>query len=428
MASWRNWSEETEYRGLEVYRPKDLQELQEAVRDAAVTKGLQVRAVGAGHSWTHIGLPGQGAALIETDKLNRVLEFDDNDMTVRVEAGARLNDLGEKLYEMGLSLPTMGDTDRQAIGGAVATDTHGSGPELKTISEYVIGMTLVRADGTVYEVPASEMPAARVSLGALGAVYSLTMKVLPTVYLEHERTTVNLEDNLANLDDHFHNNRHVEYWYFPYTNRADLMLRWPTHPSRPRDYPLRTAATIGEAMVLELVGRLSPKSLPRLIQAGVRNRDPDRRRGPAHKILPLVAQSTVDVIKTYTMEYLFDYDALAEAVRRLKASIEAARAKNVYISIPIHIRFVKQSQGSLLSPCVWPLTASFSVNFSRTHEGYEVWFRDFEERMLDMGARTHLGKIHFQPPDLPAEFHNVRLQLDPDERFWNPQTVYPENP
>ena len=48
--------------------------------------------------------------------------------------------------------------------------------------------------------------------------------------------------------------------------------------------------------------------------------------------------------------------------------------------------------------------------------------------MLDMGARVHLGKIHFHPPEIPQEFHDIRLQLDPDQRFWNPQTVYPENP
>lgn len=435
MARWQNWSEETEHDGVRLYRPRTLQELQGAVRDAAVDRGLQVRTVGSGHSWTSIGLrkgPGAAdrAAIILTDELDGVLEVDRDEMTVTVEGGARLHDLGEELFELGLSPPTLGDTDRQTLAGAISTDTHGSGPKLRTLSEFVTGITLVKADGSVYEVPGEEMPAARVSLGALGAIYSVTIRVIDALSLEHVRTTVRFRDERDRLEERFHDNRHVEYWYFPYTDYADMILRRPTDPAPPRDYPIRTARMVAEAVTAEMVGRAAPERLPLLLRIGAQGRldDEDRRQGPVHKILPLVAQSTVDIIKTYTMEYLFPLEVLWEAFDELRASIDAARDAGVFISLPIHVRFVKQSQHSLASPCVHPITASFSVNFSRTHEGYEVWFRDFEQRMLGLGARTHLGKIHFEPATLPDEFHEIRRRLDPEERFWNPGNVYGAGP
>ncbi len=101
---------------------------------------------------------------------------------------------------------------------------------------------------------------------------------------------------------------------------------------------------------------------------------------------------------------------------------------DVYISVPIHIRFVAESRKdkSFLSPCTDPISASISVNFSRNYEGFDVWFRDFEQRLLDagIGARTHLGKIHFQPPEIPPEFMAVRDALDPEGLFKNFGNVY----
>lgn len=465
MARWQNWSRETEHEAIRLYRPGSLQEMQDAVRDAAVDRGLQVRTVGAGHSWTSVGLGqgsgaspgsdngsgsgdgpgsgtgsgaaagsgaagGDGGAVILTDRLDRILEVDRDEMTVTVEGGARLHDLGEALFDLGLSPPTLGDTDRQSLAGAVSTDTHGSGPKLRTLSEFVTGMTLVKADGSVHEVTEEEMPAARVSLGALGAIYSVQLRVIDALHLEHERTTVRFLDERDRLDERFHHNRHVEYWYFPYTEYADMILRRPTHPVPPRDYPLRTARMAAEAMTAEMVGRLLPEKLPLLLKTGAEGRlgDEDRRAGPVHKILPLVAQSTVDIIKTHTMEYLFPLESLWEAFDELRASIDAARDAGVFISLPIHVRFVRKSEGSLLSPCVHPITASLSINFSRAHDGFETWFRDFEQRMLDLGARSHLGKIRFEPVTIPDEFHEIRRQLDPDERFWNPGNVYGSGP
>jgi len=449
MAQWTNWSGETRHQDIKLYAPATRQELIDAVNDARA-RDLKVRVVGSGHSWCNVGLrtdgegpdapvpnepdnhdegPFEGGAVILTHGLDRIVDVDkDSDpKTVTIEAGVVLHDANRMLFDdHGLSLLTMGDTDRQTVVGAISTDTHGSGPELHGLAEYVEGIEMVLADGTCRSLEGDELRAARVSLGMLGAIYSVTLRVRERLYLDHFRTIVQLPDDFANLDDHFANSRHVEYWYFPYTDRADLMLRKEIGPVEAPDYKHLDALLRLEGTFLDLIGREKPRLLPVLMRLGTENRDDQERVGPAHTILPLVSQSTVDVIKTHTMEYVCPFEKLAAAFEQLRLSIAEAQRQRAYIGIPIHIRFVKQSTHSYMSPYEWPLTASFSVNFSTRHQGFEIFFREFEQRMLDpvIGGRAHLGKIHFVKPWLPAEFLAVREQLDPDEMFWNPEDIY----
>lgn len=454
MASWKNWSEETRHDGIKVYEPTTEQQLIDAVNDAR-DNHLKVRVVGSGHAWSNIGLrkdgedagnasppaadpgavsPGyRGGAVILTHGLKSILAVDRDAArkTVKIEAGAVLAEASEKLYdEYRLTFPTMGDTDRQTVAGAISTDTHGSGAKLRSLADYVTGIEMVLADGTCRALDDRELKAARVSLGMLGAIYSVTFQVTNTIYLNHHRTLVRVPDDFDNLDAHFHNNRHVEYWYFPYTDHADLMLRETTHPTNPGIYLIETEQLRAEGRFLDFLGRVRPSALPWAFKNGTNGRRDEHRVGPAHTILPLVSQSTVDDVKTHTMEYLFPYEKLREAFEQLQLSITAARDDGIYVGIPVHIRFIKQSRNSLLSPYVWPLTASFSVNFSTKHEGFEQWFRDVERRMLDpsIGGRPHLGKIHFKKPDIPAEFEEIRKELDPGEMFWSPEDIYREIP
>ena len=120
------------------------------------------------------------------------------------------------------------------------------------------------------------------------------------------------------------------------------------------------------------------------------------------------------------MEYLFPLDRFWDAHKELEESIEVAKSKGIYISIPVHMRFVaKKKKETLLSPYIHEPTASFSINFSTKYPGAKEWFQDFERRMLDLCAHTHLGKIHFKEPKPNLEFLTIESHLDPDEMFSN---------
>jgi L-gulonolactone oxidase len=406
-----------------------LDELKAAIREAA-QKGLKVRAVGSGHSWSQLGLDPRQGAIVLTDRLNRVLDIDKAAGRVTVEGGIKLHDLNKELFRNGLALANLGDIDRQSIAGAVSTDTHGSGGHLGGFGDFVEGVTLVTADGEAYEVPETELPAARVSLGRLGVLYALRLKVVPAFHVKHVGEIVDVREEKDQLPRLLQENRNIEYWYFPYTGKADRVVRNEIPPRKTRCYNLRYLQIAIGAVWADLNGRFFPSRLPTLFDRAMKLRSlrPDVRYGPSHEIFPSLAQSTVDLIKTYTMEYQFDLDDLWVCLDEFDESVETARRKGVYISLPIHIRFTQKSRRSLLSHFDYDITASFSVNFSRNYEGAHVWLPDLERRLLRRGAKTHWGKIYYREPEIPPEFEEIRKRLDPGGMFLNEQKPYRPSP
>src|SRR4029453_18174694 len=97
--------------------------------------------------------------------------------------GIGLRDLSEKLYDNGLAMENLGDIDVQTLAGAISTGTHGTGAKLRNISAQVEALELVLADGSVLECSRAADPetlrAARVGLGALGVIASVTLRCVP---------------------------------------------------------------------------------------------------------------------------------------------------------------------------------------------------------------------------------------------------------
>jgi L-gulonolactone oxidase len=127
---WANWAGDQICAPVSIEHPSSDAELIEAIRRAVQT-GHRVRAVGAGHSFTDCACT--DGVMIDTSRLNRILEVDRDRRTVTVQAGVRLYELGRPLAEAGLALENQGDIDRQSISGAVSTATHGTGAGLRNL-------------------------------------------------------------------------------------------------------------------------------------------------------------------------------------------------------------------------------------------------------------------------------------------------------
>ena len=420
---WKNWAESVTLDPRKIYRPASLPELQSAVKDAK-EHGYQIRTVGSGHAWSQLGL-GDSGAILETDRLDKPLS-NNNDGTVTVQGGITIVELNKWLYENDLALPNMGDTDRQAIAGAVATDTHGSGAGFGSLSELVRGMSVVLADGELRELDDAELRAGRVSLGRLGVVYSLTLDVVPKYFLRHERRVVKLREEKEHLEQLIEDNRNIEYWLYPLTPYAERLIRneIPSANEQLFRYYFRNIVSRLGARLSVWKGRNRPESLPEWFNSQIPNLGPDVREGPAHRILPLVANTTVDSIKTLTMEYQFSLSKFWEAFDLLEESFEVAREKGVYICLPVHIRFTKKSSKSILSHHVHDPTVSFSCNFSPTYAGAHTWLPYLERGLLELGARAHWGKIYYTEPAIADGFEDIRQRLDPTSVFNAKQPPY----
>ena len=140
MADWSNWSGSVRASPQRLAQPRDEAELQALVRDAG-----KVRVVGAGHSFTPLCVT--DGVLVSLEQMAGDLEVAEDRKTVWAPAGWSLKLLTAALWEQGLSLINQGDVNPQALAGALATGTHGTGAELGTLSTFARAFRLVLPDG-----------------------------------------------------------------------------------------------------------------------------------------------------------------------------------------------------------------------------------------------------------------------------------------
>src|SRR5918998_4089207 len=111
--TWINWAGDERFTPATVVRPRSVEELSVAVREAGERT---VRVAGAGHSFGD--LVATDGVLLQLDGLADVLAVDRAAGLVRVGAGIRLHALNTVLDALGLALPNLGDIDRQSVAGA----------------------------------------------------------------------------------------------------------------------------------------------------------------------------------------------------------------------------------------------------------------------------------------------------------------------
>ncbi|MDE3229829.1 MAG: FAD-binding protein, partial [Chloroflexota bacterium] len=220
-ARWRNWSGSVASAPREVIAPRSIAELAQVVGERG-RAGRRVRVVGSGHSFTPLAQTDD--TLLRMDGLSGVTDFDAERGLVTVLGGTPLKQLGDALLERGVAQENLGDIDVQTITGAISTGTHGTGVGFGNLATQVAGLTLVTAAGEIIDVSPERDPdifkAAQVSLGALGVIASVTLRVVPAKRLRYVTRRERLDSLLAHLDEYKRENSHFEFFWFPYTQWA----------------------------------------------------------------------------------------------------------------------------------------------------------------------------------------------------------------
>src|SRR5262245_13681442 len=98
----------------------------------------------------HVGNPLKRFDIaLSLERFDRIVEYEPQDLVVKVESGCRLRNLQSQLARDGLWLPVDPSSGSEStLGGIVST--HESGPSRfsqGTIRDYLIGITLVQPDG-----------------------------------------------------------------------------------------------------------------------------------------------------------------------------------------------------------------------------------------------------------------------------------------
>lgn len=410
MAAWRNWSGSVTAQPAAIERPRTLVELQ-----ALVAGAERVRVTGAGHSFMPL-CETDGLLLHLADMEGEIMVCDDG-VSAWVPAGWPIERLTPALWERGLSLANQGDIDKQAIAGALATGTHGTGLTLGSISTQALAFALVAADGSLVvcdaETETDIFQAARLGLGMVGVMERVKLALKPAYRLKETLRRAPLDEILGDWDALTAAHRHVEFFVFPYADQALMKILDPVETGD--DTP---AVDMGNGVLrfISDVAAAAPFLAPTLQRAVTRLMSASTRSAPAYRIFPSERTTLFE-----EMEYEIPAAAGPDALR---AAIAEVRRRKFPIIFPLEFRTVAADD-------IWlsPMHAGPCVSISFHQYARMDWrtpFAAVEPIFAAAGGRPHWAKRHSLTGDdvqrlypMTSSWGEVRKRVDPGAKFMN---------
>jgi FAD-linked oxidoreductase len=422
---WRNWAGTQTAHPARTETPDSTDALVRVVRDAA-RAGLRVKAVGAGHSFTGVAVT--DGVLVRPDRLTGIVAADPVGGRVTVLAGTPLHRLNVELAGHGLAMTNLGDIDRQTVAGAVSTGTHGTGATFTGLAGQVRALEIVLADGELVACSPEQEPdlfaAARLGLGAIGLIATVTLECVPAFVLAAHERPQPLDDVLADLDALVEGSDHAEFYWFPHTRRTLTKVNTRMPPGTPPAPVPALRGWIDDELLsntvfgaLNELGARVPALVPAINGVAARGLSARRFSDVSYRVFASPRR-----VVFREMEYALPRAALPDVLARIDAWVRGSGEK---VSFPVEVRFAA-ADDVWLSTAYGRDTAYVAVHmYHRTP--YERYFRAVEAIARDVGGRPHWGKIHYQDADslrpLYPRFDDVlavRRRTDPGGMFSNP--------
>jgi L-gulonolactone oxidase len=416
----KNWAGNQRCVPTQVHRPRFTDDVAAIVRTAAAA-GERVKVIGGAHSFTDTAMT--DGHLLSLDLMNQILSVNGTDVTV--QAGIRLRDLNDQLFERGLAMPNLGDINVQSIAGATSTATHGTGLAYGNLATTIVGLEIVTGDGTILRADEHHEPellrVARVGLGALGIVTEVTLRCVPAFNLRAVETIEPLADVIADFGGVMRSTDHVEFYWMPGARRCQVKRNTRTDdPARPQPKLAYVRDKwIGENLAFGTVcrvGRRFPSLAPKvakLVTSAAAERDLVDRSdrifcSPRH-------------VHFLEMEYGVPFDAIPDAIGRIGRLVA---------SLPFPPLFPIEVRASAADDIPLSTAHGRESGWIAVHQyvgaPYEAYFQGVEQIMNDYNGRPHWGKMHYQSSLTLAHrypewdtFASWRSKLDPAGTFRN---------
>ena len=424
--TWKNWAKNVSCKPKNIFSPNTEDEIITIVEQCR-EQHQNIRLVGAGHSFTE---------LVKTDDVILSLKnyhgaltdsLDSNSHELTILAGTTLKELGQLLYAQGLAMENLGDIDKQSIAGAISTGTHGTGLALQSIANQVTELELITGSSKVLKISEKTdrdtFKAAQVSLGALGIISKVRLRLIPAYNLEVEKKKDKLNTCLEDITAHRTKNRHFEFFWFPYTNTIQRKIM-NFSVNKVQNKPVRRYFN---DVLLENVG-LGMLAYPcRVIPATFMCK-------MMNKIGAVLISNTKDVNSSYKaittprwvkfieMEYAVPMDEGVDTLTEIKTWIEK---NNIRVEFPVEFRYVK-GDDIFLSPFYQRDSAVIAVHMLKGMP-WKKYFEGCEKILRSHTGRPHWGKRHtLKAKDFARlypkwqDFQTIRKKLDPDNIFLTP--------
>jgi FAD/FMN-containing dehydrogenase len=394
-AQFTNWAGNESCRPRQIAYPRTEEEVSETIASAR-RRGLPVRVVGAGHSFSTICLT--DGVLISLDRMSGIIGSDPGRKRVRVRAGTRIRDFGDPLWAMGLCLKNQGDIDSQHIVGAISTATHGSGLRQQCFAATARSFRVVLPSGEAIDVTADDpemLAAMQVSLGLLGVITEVELEVRDAFAIAERIEFWPLEEILSRWDEEMSTRRHFSFFWMPAADSPDRLFM---------EYPEGLDMT--DRARVKLYDEMPASSLPGEAPGAGRLDRP-------YRIYPDPDFQGEIVMRE--LEYMVPVERGKEAFLALRDLVLAKYPDNKY---PIEIRSIA-ADGAYLSPFYQRDSISVSI-CGHKYLDYRAFLADVAKTLDPFDPRPHWGKIHYMDRQrLQAafpeydRFRAVRERLDP---------------
>jgi FAD/FMN-containing dehydrogenase len=394
--TWTNWAE-NQTCAARVVTPASEDEVVAEVR-RALAAGSGLRAAGAGHSFTPVVTT--DGTILDADGLRGIVHVDTARGLVTALPGTTVAGFGDPLWAAGLALANQGDIDTQAIAGAIATGTHGSGNALPSFSATMRACRLVDGHGEIVDIDESRpdlLRAAQVAIGMLGVMTSVTIEVCPAYRLSERIEHRPFGEVLADWDALFAGHRHFSFFWLPSEASAELYgLATP---------PGQRMTDTCYVKVYDEAGDDLPDDVT-----------PGRRVDRSYRIYPGEFDTNF-----HELEYFVPLERGREAVEAMRELMLASQPDAIF---PLEVRTVAADDAHLSSN-YRRATTVISVS-GMPGQDYWPYLRAVDRLLGEFDARVHWGKLHFLTREQLAErypeseaFIALRRERDPNGVFLN---------
>jgi len=420
--------------GATVLRPLNGPELR-AAADTAPARGLLARGLGRSYG---DAAQNAGGVVLDTTRVDHIVELDPDAALVRVGAGASLDALLRDLVPRGFFVPVSPGTRYVTVGGAIASDVHGKNHHLDgTWCTHVPSMALATPAEGVVEVGPGADPAlfwaTAGGMGLTGVVVEATV-ALPRIetsrLLVDTDRTADLDEAMAIMEAGDIDAPYSVAWVDllaqgaatgrsvvtsgRFARRDDLPAARRRNPLR---YDARPLATVPRPVPPGLLNRATVRAFNELWY-----RKAPRRREAELQTIPAFFHP-LDVLGDWNRLYgpagfvqwqVVVPFAAADVLRSIVGALSRARCPS---PLAVLKRFGPANPGPLSFPMAgWTL----AVDVAAGADGLGPVLDALDEQVAAAGGRVYLAKdSRLRPELLPAmyprldEWREVRARVDP---------------
>ncbi|CAL8574291.1 D-arabinono-1,4-lactone oxidase [Xanthoria parietina] len=440
-------------------QPRTTQEIRKVVTLAQRCRRRLV-VVGCAHSPSDLTCT--SSWMVNLDHYNKLLTIDKSSHRVTMQAGIRLSDLIARLKENGLAMPNLGSIDNQSIAGAFATATHGSSTRHGLLSQSVLSLKIMLANGRELQCAPDKHPdlfsAALVSLGALGIITEVVFQAVPAFKIQWSQSLHPLQDIISDWEKGLWSRAEfTRVWWLPYKKKV---VRWRADKTDedirlPSSTPWTGTLGFHTYHTLLYISTWFPRILPVLESFVLRVQYGFTYDG-AHTTAVQEGQSGLLMNCLYSQfvnEWAIPLERGPEALTRLSAWLhgdqETSRIpydlNGIYVHAPIEVRVTDTSinpgtrpylDSTVPSGPTLYLNATLYRPYNTDPPCRKRYYEAFEWLMKELGGRPHWAKnfstvtkdeIHSMYPQM-GEWLRVRHEVDPDGLFvgdWHRRLILP---